>query len=343
VIGDLSDYSVVGGGSNNIIVGDAALPVMGVIGGGRGNVHQTNVTFGTIGGGKANTLRTNASYGTIGGGVSNICDGAYATVAGGGVNTASGRSAFLGGGGGYDSLGFGPYPNTASGDWSVLCGGWNNVASGYSAAIGGGYGNSASGNAATIPGGSYNQASDFGSFAAGQNARALHAGAMVWSDSSGFGNLESTNANSVTMRAVGGYRLFSSGSGGVFLAPNGTSWAVMSDRNAKKDFEPIDARVILEKLAAMPITKWHYRWEQQSVTPHIGPMAQDFKAAFYPGNDDKSITTQEADGVALAAIQGLNQKLEEQRSDLRRKEKEIAELKESVNELRKLVVAAAVK
>jgi hypothetical protein len=30
-------------------------------------------------------------------------------------------------------------------------------------------------------------------------------------------------------------------------------------------------------------------------------MAQDFKAAFYPARDDKSITTQEADGVALAA------------------------------------------
>ena len=39
-------------------------------------------------------------------------------------------------------------------------------------------------------------------------------------------------------------------------------------------------------------------------------MAQDFKAAFYPGRDDKSITTLEADGVALAAIQGLNEKVE---------------------------------
>jgi len=37
---------------------------------------------------------------------------------------------------------------------------------------------------------------------------------------------------------------------------------------------------------------------------------QDFKRAFYPGNHDKSIATQEADGVALVAIQGLKQKLE---------------------------------
>ena len=43
-------------------------------------------------------------------------------------------------------------------------------------------------------------------------------------------------------------------------------------------------------------------------------MAQDFYAAFAVGPDDKHIATVDADGVALAAIQGLNQKLEEQRA-----------------------------
>lgn len=43
----------------------------------------------------------------------------------------------------------------------------------------------------------------------------------------------------------------------------------------------------------------------------IGTMAQDFKAAFYPGRGDKSITIHEFDGVVLSAIQGLNEKLEE--------------------------------
>jgi trimeric autotransporter adhesin len=33
-------------------------------------------------------------------------------------------------------------------------------------------------------------------------------------------------------------------------------------------------------------------------------MAQDFHAAFQVGDDDKHITTVDADGVALAAIQG---------------------------------------
>ena len=59
-------------------------------------------------------------------------------------------------------------------------------------------------------------------------------------------------------------------------------------------------------------------------------MAQDFKAAFYPGTDDKTITTLEADGVALAAIPGLNQKLKNQLrqkdAELKAQQRQIAEL-----------------
>jgi hypothetical protein len=118
----------------------------------------------------------------------------------------------------------------------------------------------------------------------------------------------------VFLKTPGGTSIFSNEgeTAGVSLAANGTAWAVISDRNVKKDIAPVDHRMILEKLAALSITQWHYQWESPDVTPHIGPMAQDFKAAFYPGTDDKSITTQEADGVAFAAIQGLNRKLEEQ-------------------------------
>ena len=86
-----------------------------------------------------------------------------------------------------------------------------------------------------------------------------------------------------------------------------------SDRNVKAGFTPVDAKEILEKVAALPITRWHYT--NDPATPHLGPVAQDFKAAFDLGADDKSIATVDADGVALAAIQGLNQKLEEQRTE----------------------------
>jgi cell division protein FtsB len=44
-------------------------------------------------------------------------------------------------------------------------------------------------------------------------------------------------------------------------------------------------------------------------------MAQDFHAAFSLGTDERHIATVDADGVALSAIQGLNQKLEETRAE----------------------------
>jgi hypothetical protein len=100
-----------------------------------------------------------------------------------------------------------------------------------------------------------------------------------------------------------------------------------SDRNIKRDFAPVEAPDILNKVLMLPITTWRYT---NSVDRHIGPMAQDFSAAFQVGMDDKHIATVDGNGVALAAIQGLNQKLEEKNAAL---EKEVAELKVLVNSL----------
>jgi hypothetical protein len=46
-----------------------------------------------------------------------------------------------------------------------------------------------------------------------------------------------------------------------------------------------------------------------ALTRHLGPTAQDFHAAFNVRPDDWPFTTVDADGVALAAIQGLDQKV----------------------------------
>ncbi|MBA4150817.1 MAG: tail fiber domain-containing protein [Verrucomicrobia bacterium] len=102
-----------------------------------------------------------------------------------------------------------------------------------------------------------------------------------------------------------------------------------SDRNLKKNFATVDAREVLEAVVALPIQQWTYKAEADAVR-HFGPMAQDFHAAFGLGADDVTIATVDADGVALAAIQGLNQKLEETRT-------ENAELKRELSELKKLV------
>jgi len=69
-------------------------------------------------------------------------------------------------------------------------------------------------------------------------------------------------------------------------------------------------------VAALSITEWSYK--TISDVRHIGPVAQDFYAAFGVGGDDKGISTVDADGVALAAIQGLNEKLGEKEAELLR-------------------------
>ena len=106
-----------------------------------------------------------------------------------------------------------------------------------------------------------------------------------------------------------------------------------SDRHAKTDVQPVDAAVILERVSKMPIQQWRFRAEAEGIR-HIGPMAQDFRAAFGLGAHENAIATVDADGVALAAIQGLNQKLADA---LKRRDDENAELKRELAELKKMV------
>jgi trimeric autotransporter adhesin len=103
-----------------------------------------------------------------------------------------------------------------------------------------------------------------------------------------------------------------------------------SDRNVKEHFSPVSARDVLEKVSALPISEWNYKADNETLR-HIGPMAQDFYATFNVGMDDKHISMVDADGVALAAIQGLNDKLE---SGKRKAETQMEELKTENAELK---------
>jgi hypothetical protein len=94
----------------------------------------------------------------------------------------------------------------------------------------------------------------------------------------------------------------------------GREFRTTSDRNAKEAFAEIDPGNVLEKVASLSITTWSYK--DDPAVRHIGPVAQDFSAAFQVGADDTHIATVDADGVALAAIKGLNQKLERQNREL---------------------------
>ncbi|SDD42795.1 Head domain of trimeric autotransporter adhesin [Dyadobacter soli] len=152
------------------------------------------------------------------------------------------------------------------------------------------------------------------SMALGKNARAKHQGSIVISDASaGFSSdsAYSTVNNQLTMRFAGGARIFTNQglSSGVEISAGGGSWSAVSDRRKKEHFEVLNTENILQKVAQLPLTSWNYK-SQPATTRHIGPMAQDFYAAF--GLDgigaDTTINSSDIDGVNMAAIQALEKR-----------------------------------
>lgn len=106
----------------------------------------------------------------------------------------------------------------------------------------------------------------------------------------------------------------------------------LSDRNAKAEIAAVDPQTVLSKVAELPINTWRYKTDSAR---HIGPMAQDFAAAFGFGSDDTHVAPADVGGVALAAIKALNDvvsakdaQLEAQRSKLDELEQRNAELAE---------------
>jgi hypothetical protein len=83
-----------------------------------------------------------------------------------------------------------------------------------------------------------------------------------------------------------------------------TCTGLISDRAAKANFGSVDPADMLERVRSLPVTTWNYRSDDPTVR-HIGPMAQDFAAAFGVGSNDRTIHPIDGQGVALAAIQGL--------------------------------------
>ena len=187
--------------------------------------------------------------------------------------------------------------------------------------VGGGVANFALGFAAAIPGGYNNRAGGNFSFAGGRQAQARHTGSFVWADAN-ITAFPSTNLNQFNVRASGGTRIFSNAAAtvGVRLAPGSNAWSIASDRTLKKDFQPVDKQEVLVNVRQLTIQNWKLKDEAGNVR-HIGPVAQDFHAAFQLGGDERFIHTGDAVGVSLVAIQALaerNQALEQQVEELQR-------------------------
>jgi trimeric autotransporter adhesin len=321
-----STGSTIGGGQVNIIASSAPRAVIGggyenyiaatnaVIAGGYSNI--ASGVHATVSGGRHNTASGYAS--TVGGGHLNVASGSYATVPGGRENVAAGGDSFAAGigskalhGGTFVwSDGLTPYyASTAPDQFLVRAGGgagFNTTTpvaplhvegadpttqfSGQLAISGvTALGVSNSGAGLRLIGHDGGIARDWGFI------RALKSNSTV-------GNTQSHMIFGTRAHGGGLLERMRLDNGG--LTVNGT-FVSASDREKKQDIVLADPQVILDRVMAMPVHYWRYKDDPETL--HVGPMAQDFHAAFGLGPDDRHIASVDADGIALAAIQALAQ------------------------------------
>ncbi len=223
------------------------------------------------------------------------------TIASGSVSTAMGVSTRASGA--YSTaLGF---YTTASGDYgtafgnSTTAGGRGSLAAG-SASVAGGIDAIALGLRAVANG--------TGSVVLGSDATASTPGMFMFGDRSTTNDLTTFGSNEFLVRAAGGTVFYSDAAmtNGVVLNSGLNAWAPInvSDENRKTDFRDLDGEQVLGKLAALPVREWRYTTQDAGIR-HVGPTAQDFRAAFGLGESDVRIGSVDADGIALAGVKAL--------------------------------------
>ena len=288
-----------------------------------------NVAVGTeaMGSSLANDYNVAVGYYALrnGSGEQNVAVGASAlsNAAGGSNNTALGYRAL------YNAASSG---NTALGHLALdnLNSGFSNTAVGKDAlgTVTIGEQNVAVGNSAgsLINAGSRNTFLGYdadATFTDLSNTTAIGNGAKVLaSNTMSFGNTAITewsfgmNASLQAGRALQ-VGLTGNPGNGAYLTDGGT-WTNTSDVNSKEDFSELNNNDILHRVSGLPINRWRYKGTNEY---HIGPTAQDFHRLFHTGLDDKTISTVDPSGVALAAIQALikqNEDLQRQIDDLKK-------------------------
>ncbi|MFL5539067.1 MAG: tail fiber domain-containing protein [Longimicrobiaceae bacterium] len=209
-----------------------------------------------------------------------------------------------------------------------------------------------------------NTASGAASVALGYHAHTnARQGSFVFSDRSSVDTLRAGVNHSANWRVTGGFRIFTSSnlttgvtiqSGAVasnwcsgqtnaviststcaYLSDTGV-WTNASDVNRKHLFRPVSGEDVLGRLCTLPITTWAYRNDDPGVR-HMGPTAQDFRAAFGLGNDKRAIGTVDEGGVALAAAQALDARTRSQQQRIQALERENADLRARLEAIERML------
>jgi hypothetical protein len=240
---------------------------------------------------------------------------------------------------GYSTSGYGVYGSSSQAIGVIGTSGSALGVYGYSSSSDGVYGNSSTGDG--IYGNSYsgvgvyaNSIYSEGLYAHSYGSFAIYAVSDksygIWGQSKNqFGVIGEDSGS-----GIGVYGSSASGYAGYFAGKVGaTSFVTLSDRNAKTAFSPVSGSGILERISELPITSWTFKGD--SAHRHVGPMAQDFHAAFgLNGDDDKHINLTDIAGVSLAAVQELNKRLKQKDAQIARNDAEITQLKTQIAEMK---------
>jgi hypothetical protein len=159
-------------------------------------------------------------------------------------------------------------------------------------------------------------------------------GTFIWSDGSAQQSADTfrnTANNEFAARATGGFRFRTNlgGTTGCNLPAGSGVFNCTSSRTAKTNFATVSGVDVLAKVRSLPISTWNYIGEGAGVR-HLGPMAEDFYAAFGLGEGDKSIGMQDLASVSLAGVKAL----EERTAELQAKSSEVDKLRSEVDQLR---------
>lgn len=282
-------------------------------------------------------------------GYNNAASGASSSILGGRSNTAAGANAIVLHGDGTQALGmasvaFGEDDTTASGNQSVAMstgstasGNWS-VAPSLSSCAGGHY-SVALGYQPKIRPGSESGVTGVGCTSIPVSGANGDTGTFLFTGASSDNSYTSTGDDRFIVRAEGGFYFGGSGAPSVDIRnnsfldtstnarlTNGGNWSNASSRAFKQAFSAVEPRALLDRVLALPLGRWQYL-NAVAEGWHLGPAAEDFFDAFGLGASAQHITTVDANGVALAAVQGLAARIEEtQRATLAELEQENARL-----------------
>jgi hypothetical protein len=175
----------------------------------------------------------------------------------------------------------------------------------------------------------------------GQTRFVIHNTAATVPAAGGYFFAQFDNGRFVIRPNGGGTGFFMDDNGNITaeanLTVNGT-FSNPSSRTLKENFQPLDPRQVLARFLDLPITEWSYMGEQMR---HVGPVTEDFQAAFGLGTKGTHIIPLDVQGVTMAALQGLYQVVETRDAELQRENDELrrenAELAARLAALERLV------